>query len=61
MLRQFVHFALKQRYLTIAIGALLIVGGIWAYSELKVEAYPDVSDTEVVVITQYTGRAAEEV
>jgi cobalt-zinc-cadmium resistance protein CzcA len=61
MIRQFVQFALQQRYLTIAIGVILIAGGLIAYNELMVEAYPDVSDTQVVVVTQYPGRAAEEV
>ena len=35
--------------------------GIWAYLQLKIEAYPDVADVEVVVISQYPGKAAEEV
>ena len=35
--------------------------GVWAYRQLKIEAYPDISDTQVVVVTQYNGRAAEEV
>src|SRR5262249_732663 len=35
--------------------------GIWAFLQLKIEAYPDLSDTQVVVITLYPGHAAEEV
>ncbi len=35
--------------------------GIWAFQQLKIEAYPDISDTQVVVVTLYPGRAAEEV
>ncbi len=61
MIRQFVHFSLQQRYLTLALALLLIGVGLWAFSQLKVEAYPDVADVEVVVISQYPGRAAEEV
>lgn len=61
MIRKFVHFALAQRYLTIALALALALAGIWAYLQLKVEAYPDVADVEVEVIAQYPGRAAEEV
>jgi cobalt-zinc-cadmium resistance protein CzcA len=35
--------------------------GIWSFSRLKIDAYPDVGDTDVVVATKYDGRAAEEV
>jgi cobalt-zinc-cadmium resistance protein CzcA len=55
------RFALRQRFITILIGITLVGTGLWAFSQLKIEAYPDISDTQVVVITQYDGRAAEEV
>lgn len=61
MIRKLVHFALKQRTLTVLLGLVIIVGGIAAYLTLKIEAYPDVADTEVDVITKYPGRAAAEV
>ncbi len=61
MLKKFVQFALQKRFLIIGLSVLLVAGGIWAYNELEIEAYPDVSDTEVIVVTQYPGRAAEEV
>lgn len=40
--------------------ALMLVG-YYAFTKLQIEAYPDISDTNVIVITQYEGRAAEEV
>src|SRR5206468_8092268 len=39
----------------------LVALGIWSFQQLQIEAYPDISDTQVVVITLYPGRAAEEV
>src|SRR5438046_10753482 len=40
---------------------MALVGlGIWSFLQLKIEAYPDISDTQVVVITLLPGRAAEE-
>src|SRR6185369_4486764 len=42
--------------------SLALIGlGVWSFLQLKIEAYPDISDTQVVVITLYPGRAAEEV
>ncbi len=40
---------------------LLMAFGVWCYYQLKIEAYPDIADTNVIVITKYDGRAAEEV
>jgi len=55
------RFALEQRLLTLALGAVLVGLGGFSFSQLQIEAYPDISDTQVVVITQLPGRAAEEV
>ncbi len=61
MLERLLTFSLEQRLL-ILLGALALAGaGIWAWSALKIEAYPDVADTEVAVIVKYPGRPAEEV
>jgi cobalt-zinc-cadmium resistance protein CzcA len=61
MIARLLQFALRQRFVSVLLGLLLIGLGLWAFRQLKVEAYPDISDTQVVVITQYPGRAAEEV
>ena len=61
MIAQLLRFALRQRFITLLVGLSLIVLGVWAFQQLKIEAYPDISDTQVVVITLYPGRAAEEV
>ena len=61
MMTRFVQFALKQQ-LFIWLGLALFVGaGVIAFQNLPVEAFPDVSDTQVNVIALYPGRAAEEV
>jgi heavy metal efflux system protein len=61
MIRRFVEFSLRQP-LFIWLGlAIFIGGGALAFQNLPVEAFPDVSDTQVNVIALYPGRAAEEV
>src|SRR5262245_27309367 len=61
MIARLLHFALTQRFITILLALGLIALGIWSFENLKIEAYPDISDTGVVVITVYPGHAAEEV
>lgn len=61
MIAQLLRFALRQRFITLLIGLTLVGAGLWAFTQLKIEAYPDISDTQVVVISQFPGRAAEEV
>jgi cobalt-zinc-cadmium resistance protein CzcA len=61
MIARLLHFALKQRFLIILASAGVILLGVWSFLQLKIEAYPDISDTGVVVITVYPGHAAEEV
>ena len=61
MIRAFVDFALKSRWLVLG-GTLLLVGwGILAFKGLPIEAYPDVANNYVQVITQWPGRSAEEI
>ena len=61
MIRRIVAFALYQP-LFIVLGVLMFVGaGLWAFNNLPVEAFPDVTDTQATVIALYPGRAAEEV
>jgi cobalt-zinc-cadmium resistance protein CzcA len=61
MIRTVVDFALNNRFIVLSIALLLFVWGAISFEKLPVEAYPDVANTWVQVITQWPGRAAEEV
>src|SRR6202167_1570479 len=61
MIRGLVDFALNNRVLILALALLLFIWGIISFQSLPVEAYPDVANNYVEVITQWPGRAAEEV
>src|SRR5438477_679463 len=61
MIAKLLRFPLKQRFVMIVLSFGLIALGLYAFRQLKIEAYPDISDTQTVVITLYPGRAAEEV
>ena len=60
-MKKIISFSLSQP-LVILLGTLLFVfSGVVAFQNLSVEAFPDVTDTQVTVIALYQGRAAEEV
>jgi cobalt-zinc-cadmium resistance protein CzcA len=61
MISALVEFALNNRFMVLALTALLLVWGAVSFHNLPVEAYPDVANNYVNVITQWPGRAAEEV
>src|SRR5258708_31883085 len=61
MIRGIVDFALNNRFLVVVIAILLLGWGIISFEALPIEAYPDVANKYVQVITQWPGRAAEEV
>lgn len=61
MIKRIVHFALNEP-LFIILGLLLFIGvGTAAFRTLPIEAFPDVTDTQVTIISLYPGRAPEEV
>jgi heavy metal efflux system protein len=61
MIRRVVDFALANRLLVLGLGAVLFVWGIISFHNLPIEAYPDVADNYVEVITQWPGISAEQI
>ena len=60
MIRALVDFALKSRWLILG-GVVVLVGwGVVSFLNLPIEAYPDVANNYVQIITQWPGRGAEE-
>lgn len=61
MLGKLIDFVLAQRMFVLILTAALAVFGLRAFSHLPIEAFPDVQDVQVQVVTQYAGQAPEEV
>jgi cobalt-zinc-cadmium resistance protein CzcA len=61
MIRSVVDFALRNRILVLSLAVLLFIWGMVSFHNLPIEAYPDVADTYVQIISQWPGHAAEEV
>ncbi|MGB7548329.1 MAG: CusA/CzcA family heavy metal efflux RND transporter [Terracidiphilus sp.] len=61
MIRALVDFALKNRWLVLGGVVVLTAWGIVSFRNLPIEAYPDVANNYVQIITQWPGRSAEEI
>jgi cobalt-zinc-cadmium resistance protein CzcA len=61
MIRAFVDYALNNQVIILGLATLLLIWGAISFHDLPVEAYPDVANNYVQIITQWPGRAAEEV
>src|SRR6202011_4811279 len=61
MIRALVDFALNNRFVVLALAILALGWGAISFHNLPVEAYPDIADNYATIITQWPGRAAEEV
>src|SRR5580698_599697 len=61
MIRRVVDFALGNRLLILGLAFVLFVWGIISFHNLPIEAYPDVADNYVEIITQWPGISAEQI
>jgi heavy metal efflux system protein len=61
MLDKFIHFILKQRFLVILSSILLLGGGIAAWKNLPIDAFPDVTNEQVMILTDASGLTPAEV
>jgi cobalt-zinc-cadmium resistance protein CzcA len=61
MLEKIIHIAIHRRGLMIVLFVFLAITGYYAWSRLAIDAYPDIADTTVQIVTQVPGLAAEEI
>src|SRR5271165_5590992 len=61
MIEKVVNFALENRFFVLGAAVLLLVWGTISFHQLPVEAYPDVANNYVVIITQWPGISAEQI
>ena len=60
-IKNIIYFSLRHRYLIFFFTAILVVIGVVSYRNTPIETFPDVTNTQVVIIAQWPGRSAEEV
>lgn len=56
-----IAFSLKNRFFTFFWVSLLVIAGAISYSKIPIEAFPDVTNTQIIIVTEWNGRSAEEV
>jgi cobalt-zinc-cadmium resistance protein CzcA len=61
MLERLIDLAVRRRIFTLIATAAFVIFGIFTFGKLKIEAFPDVTNVQVMVIGLYPGQAAEEV
>src|SRR5215831_19120614 len=60
-IKQIIYFSLRHRYLVFFLTAVLAVIGFVSYKNTPIETFPDVTNTQIIIIAQWPGRSAEEV
>jgi cobalt-zinc-cadmium resistance protein CzcA len=61
IIKRIIAFSLKNRLFIFLATLILIIWGVVAFKNIPIEAFPDVTNTQIVIITQWPGRSAEEV
>ena len=61
LIKNIVGFSLRNKLFTFFWVGLVVVAGIISYKNIPVEAFPDVTNTQIVIVTQWDGRSAEEI
>ncbi len=60
-IRAVISFSLKNRFFTFFWVTVLVIAGIVGFRQTPIEAFPDVTNTQIIIITQWPGRSAQEV
>jgi cobalt-zinc-cadmium resistance protein CzcA len=60
-IKRIIHFSLRHRYFVFFMTGILVALGIGSYKETPIETFPDVTNTQIIIIAQWPGRSAEEV
>lgn len=61
VIKSVLAFSLKNKFFIFFMTFLLLVGGYFSFKSIAIDAFPDVTNTSLTIITQWPGRSAEEV
>jgi cobalt-zinc-cadmium resistance protein CzcA len=61
LIKNIIAFSLKNRFFVFFSVSIIIIAGIVSYINTPIEAFPDVTNTKIIIISQWPGRSAEEV
>lgn len=60
-IKSILSFSLKNKFFTFFWVGILVISGIISYVNIPIEAFPDVTNTQIIIVTEWNGRSAEEV
>ncbi|MEB0261609.1 MULTISPECIES: CusA/CzcA family heavy metal efflux RND transporter [unclassified Mucilaginibacter] len=60
-IKNIIYFSLRHRAMVFFLTAVLAVLGVWSYLNTPIETFPDVTNTQIIIIAQWPGRSAEEI
>lgn len=60
-IKNIIAFSLKNKPFTFFWVALLVISGLVAFKNMPIEAFPDVTNTQIIIVTEWNGRSAEEI
>ncbi len=60
-IKNIVAFSLKNKLFTFFWVSLIVIAGVISYLNIPIEAFPDVTNTQIIIVTEWNGRSAEEV
>lgn len=60
-IKSILSFSLKNKFFTFFWVGLIVIAGVISYIRIPIEAFPDVTNTQIIIVTEWNGRSAEEV
>jgi cobalt-zinc-cadmium resistance protein CzcA len=60
-IKQIISFSLKHKFFTFFAVGIIALAGIYSFIKIPIEAFPDVTNTQIIIVTEWNGRSAEEV
>ncbi len=60
-IKNIIGFSLKNKFFTFFWVLILVIAGVISFIKIPIEAFPDVTNTQIIIVTQWNGRSAEEV
>lgn len=60
-IKNIIAFSLKNKFFTFFWVGILVIGGVISFIKIPIEAFPDVTNTQIIIVSEWNGRSAEEV
>ncbi len=61
IIKNIISFSLKNKFFTFFWVSIITIAGVISFLRIPIEAFPDVTNTQIIIVTEWNGRSAEEV